>query len=61
MSEFESRLVSSCADGDSVNSHRGKYFTPIATEVEPSKQAQDKSLAEALWKFSEDFVNEHDA
>ncbi|GAA5831867.1 hypothetical protein JCM3766R1_000132 [Sporobolomyces carnicolor] len=41
--------------------YSGKYFTPIATEVEPSKQAQDKSLAEALWKFSEDFVNEHDA
>jgi len=39
----------------------GKYFTPIATETEPSKQAQDKSLAEQLWKFSEDFVNEHGA
>lgn len=41
--------------------YSGRYFTPIATEVEPSKQAQDKSLAEALWKLSEDFLREHDA
>ncbi|GAA5898514.1 SDR family oxidoreductase [Sporobolomyces salmoneus] len=40
--------------------YSGKYFTPIATEVQPSAQAQDKSLAEALWKLSENFVNEHD-
>ncbi|GAA5976459.1 hypothetical protein JCM5350_001695 [Sporobolomyces pararoseus] len=40
--------------------YAGKYFTPIATEVEPSQQAQDKSLAEALWKLSEDFLREND-
>ncbi|GAA5869616.1 hypothetical protein JCM16303_000525 [Sporobolomyces ruberrimus] len=40
--------------------YRGKYFTPIATEIEPTKQAQDKSLAEQLWKLSEDFLKEHD-
>ncbi|GAA6062952.1 hypothetical protein JCM10212_005342 [Sporobolomyces blumeae] len=40
--------------------YRGKYFTPIATETEPSAAAKDKHLAEQLWKLSEDFVREHD-
>ncbi|GAA6019430.1 hypothetical protein JCM11491_004825 [Sporobolomyces phaffii] len=41
--------------------YRGRYFTPIASEIQPSKQAQDKALADQLWKLSEDFVNQHDA
>ncbi|GAA5922433.1 hypothetical protein JCM1841_004907 [Sporobolomyces salmonicolor] len=41
--------------------YRAKYFTPIATETEPSAMAQDKELAEQLWKLSEDWVKRADA
>ncbi|GAA5892879.1 hypothetical protein JCM5296_006031 [Sporobolomyces johnsonii] len=41
--------------------YRAKYFTPIATETEPSALAQDKELAEQLWKLSEDWVKKADA
>ncbi|GAA6019433.1 hypothetical protein JCM11491_004826 [Sporobolomyces phaffii] len=40
--------------------YRGKYFTPIATETEPSKAARDRDLAKQLWKISEEFVAAHD-
>ncbi|GAA6038880.1 hypothetical protein JCM8097_000549 [Rhodosporidiobolus ruineniae] len=36
--------------------YRGRYFTPIATEETPSAQAQDRELAEQLWKLSEKVV-----
>ncbi|GAA5938419.1 uncharacterized protein JCM15063_000730 [Sporobolomyces koalae] len=40
--------------------YRGQYFVPIATPIVPSKQAQDRELAEQLWKFSENYLREHD-
>ncbi|GAA5938414.1 uncharacterized protein JCM15063_000729 [Sporobolomyces koalae] len=39
---------------------RGKYFTPIATETQPSSTARDRELAQQLWKISQDFVDQHD-
>ncbi|GAA5961037.1 hypothetical protein JCM3765_006510 [Sporobolomyces pararoseus] len=41
--------------------YRGKYFTPIATETNPSKAARDSELAKQLWKISEEFVAQHDS
>ncbi|BGP38625.1 hypothetical protein JCM10450v2_002574 [Rhodotorula kratochvilovae] len=38
--------------------YRGKYFVPIATPATPSAYAQDKELAEQLWKLSEDLIKE---
>ncbi|GAA5882013.1 hypothetical protein JCM3774_003243 [Rhodotorula dairenensis] len=36
--------------------YRGMYFNPIATPATTSAYAQDKDLAEELWKLSEDIV-----
>lgn len=37
---------------------RGKYFIPIATPATPTAYAQDKELAEQLWRLSEDLVKQ---
>lgn len=37
---------------------RGKYFIPIATPAPPTAYAQDKELAEQLWRLSEDLVKQ---
>lgn len=38
----------------------GKYFVPIATPATPSAYAQDRELAEQLWKLSEEAVKKAD-
>ncbi|GAA5821268.1 hypothetical protein JCM11251_004543 [Rhodosporidiobolus azoricus] len=42
---------------DEKNYH-AKYFVPIATPHEPTAYAQDRELAEQLWKLSEKIVTE---
>ncbi|KAF9930590.1 hypothetical protein FBU30_000293 [Linnemannia zychae] len=37
---------------------RGRYFIPIANEIQPSALARDEDLQEKLWKFSEELMNE---
>ncbi|KAF9132548.1 hypothetical protein BG015_003697 [Linnemannia schmuckeri] len=37
---------------------RGRYFVPIANEIQPSAYAQDKTLQEKLWVFSEKLAKE---
>jgi WW domain-containing oxidoreductase len=37
----------------------GKYFTDCNETPVLTKVAQDPKAAEALWKFSEDFVSAH--
>ena len=37
---------------------RGRYFVPIANEIQPSAYAQDEALQEKLWAFSETLVKE---
>ncbi|KAI1314548.1 hypothetical protein EDD11_002023 [Mortierella claussenii] len=37
---------------------RGRYFIPIANEIQPSAYARDEELQEKLWTFSEDLVRE---
>ncbi|KAG0348398.1 hypothetical protein BC939DRAFT_403561 [Gamsiella multidivaricata] len=37
---------------------RGRYFVPIANEIQPSAYAQDEELQEKLWAFSEKLVIE---
>ncbi|KAG0364845.1 hypothetical protein BC939DRAFT_498047 [Gamsiella multidivaricata] len=37
---------------------RGRYFIPIANEIQPSSYAHDEELQEKLWAFSEDLVRE---
>ncbi|KAG0364844.1 hypothetical protein BC939DRAFT_418123 [Gamsiella multidivaricata] len=37
---------------------RGRYFIPIANELQPTAYAQDEELQEKLWKFSEELVRE---
>ncbi|KAF9342947.1 hypothetical protein BGX26_006526 [Mortierella sp. AD094] len=37
---------------------RGRYFVPIANEIQPSAYAQDEALQEKLWAFSEKLVKE---
>ena len=36
----------------------GKYFVPIARELESSNQAKDASLGARLWAFSEELIKE---
>jgi len=38
---------------------RGRYFIPIANEIQPSEYARDEKLQEKLWAFSEDLVRKH--
>ncbi|GAA5836069.1 hypothetical protein JCM9279_002184 [Rhodotorula babjevae] len=38
--------------------YRGKYFIPIATPATPTAYAQDRELAEQLWRLSEDLVKQ---
>ncbi|KAG0045190.1 hypothetical protein BGZ83_009576 [Gryganskiella cystojenkinii] len=38
---------------------RGRYFIPVANEIQPSAQGQDEALQEKLWAFSEDLVRKH--
>ncbi|KAG0280821.1 hypothetical protein BGZ95_008493 [Linnemannia exigua] len=40
------------------NDIRGRYFIPIANEIEPSALARDEELQEKLWAFSEKLMNE---
>ncbi|KAF9547951.1 hypothetical protein EC957_007464 [Mortierella hygrophila] len=35
---------------------RGKYFIPVANEIEPTTLARNEQLQEKLWAFSEDIV-----
>ncbi|KAG0376785.1 hypothetical protein BGX24_007228 [Mortierella sp. AD032] len=37
---------------------RGRYFGPIANEIEPSTYARNEQLQEELWAYSEKLVNE---
>lgn len=37
---------------------RGRYFVPIANEIQPSAYALDEELQEKLWVFSEELVKE---
>ncbi|KAF9128892.1 hypothetical protein BGX30_014149 [Mortierella sp. GBA39] len=37
---------------------RGRYFVPIANEIQPSAYALDEALQEKLWAFSEKLVKE---
>ncbi|KAF8929229.1 hypothetical protein BGZ58_009090 [Dissophora ornata] len=37
---------------------RGRYFVPIANEIQPSAYSQDEALQEKLWAFSEKLVKE---
>ncbi|KAF9293386.1 hypothetical protein BGZ88_005454 [Linnemannia elongata] len=37
---------------------RGKYFIPVANEIEPAALARNERLQEELWAFSEDIVRE---
>lgn len=37
---------------------RGRYFIPIANEIQPTYFARDEELQEKLWKFSEELVKE---
>ncbi|KAF9089261.1 hypothetical protein BGX29_012140 [Mortierella sp. GBA35] len=37
---------------------RGRYFVPIAKEIQPAPYAKDEELQETLWTFSEDLVRE---
>ncbi|KAF9132461.1 hypothetical protein BGW39_000098 [Mortierella sp. 14UC] len=37
---------------------RGRYFGPIANEIEPSTYARDEKLQEELWEYSEKLANE---
>ncbi|GJJ74801.1 hypothetical protein EMPS_07159 [Entomortierella parvispora] len=38
---------------------RGRYFIPIANEIQPSKVARDEELQERLWRYSEDIARKH--
>ncbi|KAG0045188.1 hypothetical protein BGZ83_009574 [Gryganskiella cystojenkinii] len=38
---------------------RGRYFVPIANEIQPHAYAQDEELQERLWTFSEEIVRKH--
>ncbi|KAK5814361.1 hypothetical protein F5H01DRAFT_380767 [Linnemannia elongata] len=40
------------------NDIRGRYFIPIANEIQPSALAKDEELQEKLWTFSENLMNE---
>ncbi|KAF9906125.1 hypothetical protein EC991_000921 [Linnemannia zychae] len=37
---------------------RGRYFGPIANEIEPSIYARDEKLQDELWEYSEKLANE---
>ncbi|KAF9089256.1 hypothetical protein BGX29_012135 [Mortierella sp. GBA35] len=37
---------------------RGRYFIPVAKEIQPSLHARDEDLQERLWTFSENLVRE---
>ncbi|KAG0040637.1 hypothetical protein BGZ83_002476 [Gryganskiella cystojenkinii] len=37
---------------------RGRYFIPIANEIQPSAYANDEALQEKLWTFSESLAQE---
>ncbi|KAG0275389.1 hypothetical protein BGZ96_003820 [Linnemannia gamsii] len=37
---------------------RGRYFVPIANEIQPSTWARDEELQEKLWTFSENLVRQ---
>ncbi|OAQ32835.1 NAD(P)-binding protein [Linnemannia elongata AG-77] len=37
---------------------RGRYFGPIAIEIEPSTYARDEKLQDKLWAYSEKLANE---
>ncbi|KAF9906120.1 hypothetical protein EC991_000916 [Linnemannia zychae] len=49
-----------CATSPEIenNDIRGRYFIPIANEIEPSAFARDERLQEELWAFSEKLVND---
>ncbi|KAK3844473.1 MAG: hypothetical protein J3R72DRAFT_438125 [Linnemannia gamsii] len=37
---------------------RGRYYVPIAKEIQPSSYARDEELQEKLWTYSENLVKE---
>ncbi|KAF9547954.1 hypothetical protein EC957_007467 [Mortierella hygrophila] len=37
---------------------RGRYFIPIANEIQPTAESRDEELQEKLWTFSENLVRE---
>ncbi|KAF9132463.1 hypothetical protein BGW39_000100 [Mortierella sp. 14UC] len=37
---------------------RGRYFVPIANEIEPTAESKDEELQEKLWTFSETLARE---
>ncbi|KAF9132464.1 hypothetical protein BGW39_000101 [Mortierella sp. 14UC] len=37
---------------------RGRYYVPIAKEIQPSSYARDEELQEKLWTYSENLVEE---
>ena len=37
----------------------GRYFVPIAHEIQPSKYGRDEHLQEELWSWSEEMVRQH--
>ena len=41
------------AGSDVTAEHSGRYFIPVAVEKRPSKQAEDETLAERLWEWTE--------
>ncbi|KAI1298875.1 hypothetical protein EDD11_006614 [Mortierella claussenii] len=41
-----------------VTGIRGKYFIPIANQLNPNKRVESKTLQDALWTFSLDLVRE---
>ncbi|KAG0376780.1 hypothetical protein BGX24_007223 [Mortierella sp. AD032] len=49
-----------CATSPEIenNNVRGRYFIPIANEIQPSALAKDEDLQEKLWAFSEKLMNE---
>ncbi|CAG8706321.1 22688_t:CDS:1, partial [Cetraspora pellucida] len=38
--------------------YRAKYFEPFGKESERSSYAEDDDLAERLWEFTENLINE---
>lgn len=38
---------------------RGRYFIPIANEIQTSAYGQDEQLQEKLWSFTEELVREN--
>ncbi|TFK69855.1 NAD(P)-binding protein [Pluteus cervinus] len=51
-------LYAATAEEIEKDDMRGKYFVPLATQAQPSKQAQDEQLGRQLWEFSEKMITE---